>query len=528
MVHCRKHEKGSLSRQKKVTLMRLLNTDILYEKLVEAGFDVTLHRHGLPAELSGYRFHFPDRQADPGILEICPADDADTILTGPALYLGARNPDDLPDDALWYLCRDADEKRVLNCLEELFCACRETDAAMALARVSPETLNRICSIATDYFQTFCFVHDEQFCLIGYDRRLDLSTITGFEYSEQYGCYMQATSVLNDFRTNPAYQRTLHTEGCQFWTDPDSEECCLYMNLFLYGRYHGRFIVSLRDNTPGRAAAVEYFGKALLETLAAESLAGPRSGDLVTRLLKRYADGESPVPSAIAAAEKLPGWDSPGSFVCGILRLYNDQLNTYMVRSVCTGILERIPGSSLYYAEGRIYILISLRLAQMRTSDIRMGLSELIRESLLKAAVSDEFSALADYPQYMGQAAACLRYMEQNRLTDWFGEFRQIAVPYWLRNGTTELPASLLTARGIRLLQQYDAANDTELCRTLQVYLLHERNATVTSRILRIHRSTLPHRLTKIEEITGLNLDYFPTRMHLLMSFAWMTDHFAHT
>lgn len=508
--------------------MRILNTEILYEKMCEAGIRVIFHRCGSPAELSGYRFYFTGLAADPSVLEVCSAAEPDVCPAGPAIYCGERCPEELPEDSLWYLCPEEDEKHVINFLERTFSACRELDAAVELSLVSPETLNRICSIAADYFQAFCFVHDEQFCLIGYDRRLDPASLPGFDYSEQYGCYMQSSSVLNEFRTNQAYQKTLHTEGCQFWVDPYTDECCLYMNLFLYGHYHGRFIVALRENSPGRTAAVEYFGKAFLEALAAEPQAGIRSGDPVTRLLKRYAEGEALSSQVISAVEKSSGWAEPGTFVCGLIRLYDDQLNNYMLRSVCTGLLERIRGASLYYAEGRIYVLINLGLSRMRTSDIRVSLSELIRESLLKAAISDAFSSLEEFPLFMEQARACLSCMEQNHMTDWFGEFSQIAVPYWLQNGTNVLPASVLVARGIRLLREYDAENDTELYDTLEVYVSNERNATLTSRILRIHRSTLPHRLQKIEEITGLNLDHILTRIHLLMSFVWMDDRFAHS
>ena len=114
-------------------------------------------------------------------------------------------------------------------------------------------------------------------------------------------------------------------------------------------------------------------------------------------------------------------------------------------------------------------------------------------------------------------------MEQTQMTDWFGEFRQIAVPYWLRNGTKELPPSLLVSRGIRLLKEYDDLNHSDLTETLKVYITQERNTTVTSQMLRIHRSTLPHRLEKIREITGLNPDHLPVRIHLLMSFAWLDE-----
>ena len=503
--------------------MHFLNTEILFEDMQKSGFPVRLHRSGSAARLSGYRFYFSGETTEDYLLYICTQEDAPDVCPGTALYIGSWDEKALPADSDWLLCRDADKKRLVNYLESLFSSCRATENAVELALASAESLDRICSAAADYFGVFCFVHDAQFCLIGFDRRLDPAHIPDFEYSEQYGCYMQASSILNDFRTNPEYRRTLLTTGCCLWIDPSSDERCLYMNLFLSDQYQGRFLVTLKELTPGRKAAVEYFGNAFLEAMAASPLADIHSGNILTRMLKRYTEGEALTDRTFTAIERTTGWPLQGSYVCCLIGLYENQLNNYMLRSVCSKILERIPGSSLYYTRTRIYILINLQIAKIHTSDIRMKMSELIRESLLKAAVSDEFEKMRDFPLYMRQAAACLDHMEQTQMTDWFGEFRQIAVPYWLRNGTKELPPSLLVSRGIRLLKEYDDLNHSDLTETLKVYITQERNTTVTSQMLRIHRSTLPHRLEKIREITGLNPDHLPVRIHLLMSFAWLDE-----
>ena len=65
----------------------------------------------------------------------------------------------------------------------------------------------------------------------------------------------------------------------------------------------------------------------------------------------------------------------------------------------------------------------------------------------------------------------------------------------------------------------DADTGSELYVTLKTYLIAERNSTLTAQQLRVHRSTLPHRLERIRTLTGLDLDDFATRLYLLMSFA---------
>ena len=102
---------------------------------------------------------------------------------------------------------------------------------------------------------------------------------------------------------------------------------------------------------------------------------------------------------------------------------------------------------------------------------------------------------------------------------WYNEFRDAALPYWLLNGVGQLTEEGIVAEALNVLKEYDADTGSELYVTLKTYLIAERNSTLTAQQLRVHRSTLPHRLERIRTLTGLDLDDFATRLYLLMSFA---------
>lgn len=77
--------------------------------------------------------------------------------------------------------------------------------------------------------------------------------------------------------------------------------------------------------------------------------------------------------------------------------------------------------------------------------------------------------------------------------------------------------ALPSCYGADVLYAYDRAHNTNLCETLLVYILHERNAVATADALFVHRNTLRNRINKIDDIIGIDLNNNDERMHLLIS-----------
>ena len=82
---------------------------------------------------------------------------------------------------------------------------------------------------------------------------------------------------------------------------------------------------------------------------------------------------------------------------------------------------------------------------------------------------------------------------------------------WARTGTSSAcwtPAGRTTSSGsaVERLVEYDAARQTQLLTTLELFLTHGRSSTTTSRALMVHVNTLRQRLERIESLTGLHLD----------------------
>ncbi len=69
---------------------------------------------------------------------------------------------------------------------------------------------------------------------------------------------------------------------------------------------------------------------------------------------------------------------------------------------------------------------------------------------------------------------------------------------------------------------YDKKNGTNLVEVLHTYLLNERNASETAKLLYLHRNTMLYKIRKIEEILGESLDDPILRQRLLFSYQVFT------
>lgn len=76
------------------------------------------------------------------------------------------------------------------------------------------------------------------------------------------------------------------------------------------------------------------------------------------------------------------------------------------------------------------------------------------------------------------------------------------------------PALFYITEGLQKLMDYDLANQTELYKTLDIYLKNGMNASQTLNQLYIHRSTFTYRLGRIEKILGSSISNSKTRLYL--------------
>ncbi|MFJ5779412.1 PucR family transcriptional regulator [Streptomyces sp. NPDC093094] len=154
------------------------------------------------------------------------------------------------------------------------------------------------------------------------------------------------------------------------------------------------------------------------------------------------------------------------------------------------------------------------LVRLRSADVRApaltAASRLLREGAGAAGVGEVRPGLADLGTSWRQASAAARAV--------LAEPGLGPVAEWSRIGPYRLLTSLSAEAG------HDPAvapllspAQRELARTAEVYLDHAGQAGRTAAALGIHRQTLYYRLSRVEQLTGLDLDDGEDRLLLHMA-----------
>jgi hypothetical protein len=121
---------------------------------------------------------------------------------------------------------------------------------------------------------------------------------------------------------------------------------------------------------------------------------------------------------------------------------------------------------------------------------------------------------AQVPHSYDQAKRALAVRRHSRTPTGITTFADLGV-YRILAGAENTPElDALIHEWLGLLLDYDEQHNTELVRTLAVYLECGGNYDTTAETLIIHRSTLRYRLQRIREVSGRDLNEVDTRFNL--------------
>lgn len=151
---------------------------------------------------------------------------------------------------------------------------------------------------------------------------------------------------------------------------------------------------------------------------------------------------------------------------------------------------------------RLYILFH----HLQLVEFEENLLSIVHQYNLYCGASDVFTDLNQRRKYIQQAELAFEtaaILNRNRECTYFSKsLPEILLLQPLEKYSWEniVPTSL------RKLFSYDHAHETELVKTLEIYLYQRNDINQTAKELHIHRNTLIYRLNKIRDITQTEID----------------------
>ena len=505
----------------------LLTLELVYEKLQERGVEAQITIEDLRCCLSGFQVYNGQKSISSEFLYLTDLKylrgqyglPYDTRLV---VYGMPEEGELLPFTYCIFVPESYGKIEILNELQQIFYeyACLERKLNRILTNEG--TIYEICETAVEHFHAAVFVHDEFYHIIAYPN-LDDDRVN-FTYNEKTNQYTQDVDTINHFRTSPSYKKTLTTKGGCVWESDFDDESCLYANIWIRGKYRGRLIVGKRKGNihPGQLAEVSYFAFIIEKALQQRGFRNKKKRFPVEKMIVDTLEGIEMNQKEIREELAELGWNPEDQYVCGYLAFQEGDFTKMSIYGICNSIEEQIRGSCTCYHDDRLFVLFNLTWGEINTQLIRMKMSYIVRESLYFMGVSLAFSDFFDLGIYFRQAQIAVRYSKQEQVPRWYTEFGEHVLKYWIMEGMGEFTPRTMMPEALKKLMRYDDVHGSELVRTLKVFLTNERNGTMTAQILKINRSTLPHRLDRINKVSGgIDLEDENVRMYLLMGLLLM-------
>lgn len=190
-------------------------------------------------------------------------------------------------------------------------------------------------------------------------------------------------------------------------------------------------------------------------------------------------------------------------------------------------LEQIqPGSIAVFSGKEIMWLVnkSRSVRPGDAADIIQKLPEFLRENLFRAGCSSVFKDITLLESALKEAGRALELGSQKDPSYWYYRFDDYRMEYMIKAlKEQEIDGAILAHPAVDILNEHDRINESELGKTLMVFLEKRLNVTQAAQALFIHRTTLFRRLNQVKELTGLDLDDADTVLELQLSYRMQAE-----
>lgn len=195
-------------------------------------------------------------------------------------------------------------------------------------------------------------------------------------------------------------------------------------------------------------------------------------------------------------------------------------------------LELLPSSQVIVYQNAVIALVHLYSTEDMPMISRQQMDDLLSRHQARGGISNVFFSLTQTASAYEQASIALAYNFPMRGSELLHNLFPVPDPPLLCTFQERMLHGILGStpqneriwrssvfyEALKSLYDYDSQHGTNNLQLLRTYLYLERKATETGQQLHMHRNNIIYRISRIEELAGLNLEKHGIRLGLEISF----------
>ncbi len=407
----------------------------------------------------------------------------------------------------------------LNQIVAIFQRYRDFESRLNRIVTDGGSLTDLCRAGSDFFRNPIYIHDNMFSVIALSSKVE--GMLKFEYNEHTGKLYIPLWLINEFKYDENYQKTLEYRTAGLW---DNEQYpytmrSLYVNLFSNNVYCGRLLINEIGSLllPGQYQAAEYLARYAVKLIEHDDMDSRRRywglEDTFIDLMSGVAVDNRDLQTTL----NILDWAPLDTYLCLKIRNQSEALSVRSDKALNNALASQIQGYFSFSYQKMLCVVVNLSRPGTDQYAVRRILAPLVRDSCMYVGISNPVDNIHAISVGFRQADIVLQYIVEENSSQWIVPFSECALHYICSRATQEIPTEMLAEHSLLTILRYDRENGTQYFDTLRSYLINERNIPKTAAALIIHRTTLTYRLQKIQELFSLNLEDACQRLYMLMS-----------
>lgn len=415
--------------------------------------------------------------------------------------------------------------RVFNSLQKIFdkFAQWELDLSNAVNRFF--SYNAIIRSCDNLLEVPLALADSRFRYVSYSKRLAYETGYEAQYVDEEN-YLPL-EYINQLTAMPDFRETELAQGVYQYVCVGN---MLHKNIFHRGQFVGR--LALPYSRPEHVN--RYHSDILLEVARwVEQLYDnigsfwhkKTASNRLSTVIRDLLEGHPVEMDVLRQMLSNQGWNAGDQFQLIQMKSHFTANETKLTAALTSQLEKMWPGTCCLSYQQKLVLLLNLSYYRRSTGKLfNQELAIFLRESLLLAGLSRHFRQITDIRAAYLQTDIALEAGEQLTPTYWYFKYDDYA--YWdlLHHGCRSFLPEQVCHPAVNTLMEYDRENNTELTRTLQVYLEKQYNAVSAAGTLCVARSTFLKRFARIQELTHIDLEDMQERIYLALSFELFRQH----